>query len=304
MCGYYLFLKKIYFGLTYCVKPEVIYNPTKLNVRKNIFEITYFETYYFANIINNILNDTNSYLRKLEDFFGNENYKNFIKPFPKFSRFHSFICFVIETINNEDIESIEIESFQKIDRKLWVELAFENFGLDYETFNDWLLEKNVKRNEIDEDTINEYFQDLILYGGYYELIEKLSEEIFFIMFLNRQILQRFNRQISPRISWVEIINVDNDDKKYFSKDGVLKRVNIPKWVQKAVFYRDRGMCVSCHKNLTGIINISSVENYDHIIPLIDGGINDVTNIQLLCEYCNKSKSGKIISTSKKYEKWY
>ena len=45
-------------------------------------------------------------------------------------------------------------------------------------------------------------------------------------------------------------------------------------------------------------------NFDHIIPLALGGINDVTNIQLLCESCNKSKGANKISTSTKYERWY
>ena len=33
-------------------------------------------------------------------------------------------------------------------------------------------------------------------------------------------------------------------------------------------------------------------NYDHIIPLRDGGCNDPTNYQLMCEHCNKSENAK------------
>ena len=132
----------------------------------------------------------------------------------------------------------------------------------------------------------------------------MSEEIFFILFLNRQTLQRFNILISHQIEDREINELDEEDIPFFRKNGVLNRVSIPKWVMKAVMHRDRGMCVSCHKDLTGIISISEVENYDHIIPLANGGINDITNIQLLCENCNKSKSSKNISTSNLYERWY
>lgn len=132
----------------------------------------------------------------------------------------------------------------------------------------------------------------------------MSEEIFFILFLNRQTLQRFNELISHQIQNREFQELDEEDLPYFRKDGVLNRVAIPKWVMKAVTHRDRGMCVSCHKDLTGIISIGEKENFDHIIPLANGGINDITNIQLLCETCNKTKSSKNISTSISYEKWY
>ncbi|MFS7394050.1 HNH endonuclease [Carnobacterium maltaromaticum] len=45
-------------------------------------------------------------------------------------------------------------------------------------------------------------------------------------------------------------------------------------------------------------------NYDHIVPLNLFGLNDVTNIQLLCEECNMKKLDKNYSTSQFYEKWY
>ena len=35
-----------------------------------------------------------------------------------------------------------------------------------------------------------------------------------------------------------------------------------------------------------------------------GGINDVTNIQLLCEACNLSKGKKALPVSNLYEPWY
>lgn len=273
-------------------------------MRKNIFEITYFETYYFANIISNILNDPSSYLRTLEDFFGNDNYLSFINPFPKFSRLHSFIVFVLDVIHTEDLGNTDINNLKNQKIRLWVELAFENFNVDYETFNSWLLDKEIKRDNINEDIVDEYFEELILTGYYYDLLEKISEEIFFIIFLNRQLLQNFNILISHRILNVSFEEIDDDLSKFFSKSGVLKRVHIPRWVQKAVYFRDRGMCVSCHKDLTGTVNIANTHNFDHIIPLKNGGINDISNVQLLCEKCNKSKGSNLLPTSKKYESWY
>ncbi len=73
----------------------------------------------------------------------------------------------------------------------------------------------------------------------------------------------------------------------------LKRINtqqrsrsIPSDVKREVWRRDNGKCVRCgsNKNL----------EYDHIIPFSKGGSNTVRNIQLLCEFCNRSKNNKII----------
>jgi 5-methylcytosine-specific restriction endonuclease McrA len=98
--------------------------------------------------------------------------------------------------------------------------------------------------------------------------------------------------------------VDSDYKRFFARPGMLRRVHFPSWVQRAVFFRDRGMCVICNKDLSGIVAIGSEEHYDHIIPLALGGLNDVTNIQLLCRECNASKRDGEPATSNRYEAWY
>lgn len=57
----------------------------------------------------------------------------------------------------------------------------------------------------------------------------------------------------------------------FARPGVLRRVALPSWVQRVVFFRDRGMCVMCAGDLSGVLAIGSEENYDHIVPLAAGG---------------------------------
>lgn len=52
--------------------------------------------------------------------------------------------------------------------------------------------------------------------------------------------------------------------------------------KKIVFSRDGGVCQCCGSS-------QSLE-YDHIIPYSCGGSSDVSNIQLLCQKCNRSKS--------------
>lgn len=64
-------------------------------MRTALFEARYYETYYFANIIKNILSDPFPYIHKLDAFYGDDAYVSFIQPFPKFSVFHQFIAFII-----------------------------------------------------------------------------------------------------------------------------------------------------------------------------------------------------------------
>jgi hypothetical protein len=66
---------------------------------------------------------------------------------------------------------------------------------------------------------------------------------------------------------------------------VAKRERIPDSVRLFVWQRDEGECVKCGKK-------EKLE-FDHIIPVIEGGSNTERNIQLLCEGCNRSKGKKI-----------
>jgi hypothetical protein len=57
---------------------------------------------------------------------------------------------------------------------------------------------------------------------------------------------------------------------------------ISETTKKVVFTRDGGICQCCGSS-------QSLE-YDHITPYSCGGSSDVSNIQLLCQKCNRSKS--------------
>jgi len=52
--------------------------------------------------------------------------------------------------------------------------------------------------------------------------------------------------------------------------------------KKIVFSRDGGICNCCGSSLK--------LEYDHITPFSCGGNSDVSNMQLLCQQCNRSKS--------------
>jgi hypothetical protein len=82
------------------------------------------------------------------------------------------------------------------------------------------------------------------------------------------------------------------------------RCAIPAWVKKAAYFRERGKCALCNRDLSGLIAIDKKQHYDHIVPLVAFGINDPCNIQLLCAGCNLSKGASPARTSSLYEAWW
>ncbi|HAO77839.1 MAG TPA: Holliday junction branch migration DNA helicase RuvB [Verrucomicrobia subdivision 3 bacterium] len=70
-----------------------------------------------------------------------------------------------------------------------------------------------------------------------------------------------------------------------TQDARESREAIPSAVRREVWRRDEGRCKKCgsRKNL----------EYDHIIPVAEGGSNTARNIELLCEACNRAKSDLI-----------
>jgi hypothetical protein len=68
----------------------------------------------------------------------------------------------------------------------------------------------------------------------------------------------------------------------FSISGFSQSRYIPEATKKFVYTRDGGSCRCCGST----VNIE----YDHITPFSCGGSSEVSNIQLLCQKCNRSKS--------------
>lgn len=67
---------------------------------------------------------------------------------------------------------------------------------------------------------------------------------------------------------------------------------ISETTKKIVYSRDGGICNCCGSSL----NLE----YDHITPYSCGGSSEVSNIQLLCKPCNRSKSNSC--TCKKHNR--
>jgi 5-methylcytosine-specific restriction endonuclease McrA len=62
------------------------------------------------------------------------------------------------------------------------------------------------------------------------------------------------------------------------------RIPIPPEVRKYIYQRDNYQCRSCGKT-----HQETTLNIDHIIPIAQGGSNDISNLQTLCKTCNQKK---------------
>ena len=80
-------------------------------------------------------------------------------------------------------------------------------------------------------------------------------------FQNRDFLLRFNEQQAVAF-----------------EDNLRKRKYIPECENVLFYFRDKGCCVFCKRDLTGLHSRYSQDNentFDHIVPLNEGGLNDV-----------------------------
>lgn len=252
---------------------------------KPLIEMNYTSVYYFCDIIHNVLDDQLNYLHKINEFCGNGDIQYFLAPFQKETNLHRYIDYVILSVLQEPKD--EDESYE------YLSYLFEEYDVEYEKYD--------KEN----DDYWNYWNNLYIGNELEELLKKLHDEIFHILFLNRDTLTRFNWMLTQSLNIFDMDRIEDEETKLlFRKKNVLKRQHLPEWVKKAIYFRDRGRCVLCNCDLSNTVSLQSNDNFDHIIPLSKGGFNDVTNIQLLCVDCNRKKSNQYIKTKNTFERWF
>jgi hypothetical protein len=274
-------------------------------MRESLLSMEYFETYYYANIVHNVLDDTMDYLRNLNNWHEDREVDLFLQPFPKWSVLHDLSHFIIAELMYERLDDVTLDSIVN-NRKyeLWVDQALRHHGFRTDGFRHWMQVNARSLDEITEDDIYEYHHDLGETGELDALLTQLSNEVFFLLFGNRALLARLNNYVAAAVRDISKDELEPDLAGLMERDGVPARAHIPEWVRRAVFFRDRGMCAACNTDLSGLVTVHNDKHFDHIIPLAEGGINDVTNIQLLCGTCNLTKGKKVVGTSNRYEAWY
>ena len=274
-----------------------------MEIHMRSIEMTYENVYYYCNVIDNLLHHFTSSIdwvstgmQFTESFFEGE-----VKEFSKYSALHNFCDYVVMQLLFEDTEKQLEEAQEKYDEseiqdkeerlkaalgnfencELEVDRLFKMYGIEHETFFWYLM---THKMESFLDAYNEFTSyDIELDNA----MQNLTREIFYILFQNRMFLCRFNSYMASA----------NPVRR--------KRCYIPKWVKRAVKYRDRGKCVCCGKDLSGLLDCEDKRavHFDHIVSLQEGGMNDVCNIQLLCDDCNTQKSVHSY-TSQTYMDWY
>lgn len=165
-------------------------------------------------------------------------------------------------------------------------LEFYAFDVDY-----------IKYENFRGDDFNDYICDL--YEK--EVISDLMENVFTILYSDREIMRQFNIIISEKIRVLKL----NQWPKFLKRDGVMIRCTYwPKWLQNGLFRREQGHCACCQKDLTGLLSNGNNIAIDHIVPLNMGGVNDPTNLKILCSDCNLKKGGDKIDTSDLYSRYW
>lgn len=274
-------------------------------MRDPLLRMEFFETYYYANIVHNVLNDTTPYLRSLNSWHEDREVSLFLQPFPKWSVLHDFAQYIIEDLMYESLDDVTLDAIVNNPRAtLLVDQALACHDIKTPGFRTWLKQEKIDLADTTEDVIYDYHNELRLTGELDALLTQLTNEVFYLMFGNRALLSRLNNYISGVVGSLTLDDLTIEERHLLQKDGIPTRAYIPEWARRAVFFRDRGMCATCNTDLTGVISINATEHYDHIIPLAEGGINDVTNLQLLCGVCNLKKGRRMFPTSTHYQPWY
>ena len=174
----------------------------------------------------------------------------------------------------------------------------EEYGVSVVSFSSFNPNSTMFKNEFD-DPFYRWF--LLNESAFCEYWEKITDEVFHIVFSNRRFLLQFGNSLAK---YLEHTFSSLPREILTSKLRIRRFAHLPSWLRKAVFYRDHGRCVFCREDLSGLISTDPGLNFDHIIPLACWGSNDPSNFQLLCEACNKQKSASPKGVGCFYVPWW
>lgn len=263
----------------------------------------YYDTYFYCNVIMNVINDIN-YVSTInqffEGYFGAEEDADYYE-FPRVTILHEFFEWVIDTIIHERMRNIieitesaehctydEIFSSYNSNEVLIIEEIMCRYNKKPIEFRKWWVNEcnNYVGAQIDAyELLNKYIENNRM--AYDDSVEKLSDEIFYLLFQNREFLLWFNETVAS-----------------YNKQ-ICNRKRLPEWVKRTIEHRDKGRCVFCGRDVVGTYETQDdyLEHFDHIVPLVANGINCVTNIQLACCDCNEGKHSNSM-TNNIYVNWY
>lgn len=242
----------------------------------NFKEFVFQWTYGHADSIRALVFSGNNGLIDVDHFFsqeGNSFLKKALKP-DKETLLHDFIK---ETLH------IEIEYYL---RKVFEETIEDIYEI--------LDKYNAQYSRYDQykgDDYNHY----IITTLKSHVFDQLSNEVFTLLYQDREFLRAFNEAAARYVRKLKYKSRGNSN--YLQNDGVFIRCEYwPKWLKDGLFFRDKGRCTICQSDLTGLYATGKKLAIDHIVPLANGGVNDPTNLQILCQSCNSKKGARSSNT--------
>lgn len=285
-----------------------------------IFEAKYYETYSMCSIVDGVIRNISDHLRTLEGFHCDGQWADWLRPYQKYSVLHQFIEFSVTEVHAEEAEAMDLDerkrllkSFERIPEalsdirpcKLPIEEAFDYHGIEHQSFVEHLEDMGKTFEDAGDDDVYEFMSEVWLSEAYDKLMSATVGGVFHVLFQNRKLMLDFNEYVSGILSEANLDEADDLDRSLLASDRMLARVKPPKWAKDAVFHRDRGHCVMCNLNLNRMTSLEESEHYDHIVPLSRWGLNDISNLQLLCGPCNQKEKGDGAAiTSARYQAWY
>jgi hypothetical protein len=259
-------------------------------------------------------------LRDLESLA--DDIADFLPAWQKETAVHRFARYIADEMFLEDTQGRYIEVYDhdsgtiETRRYLPVDVAMRSYGIGSgemfaipERHGREVREGNVIRWEESSqvaDACYHYTLDLQLTDDYDRLLARIADEVFHTIFPNRVLLRRLHETLAIYVREQDPENLadEPDIAKLLTGEGHLKRVTPPRWATRAVYFRDHGHCAACGADLMGLIDPLPAAQFDHIVPLSLGGLNDVSNLQLLCQPCNGKKAASLIDPGTRLRRYY
>lgn len=216
----------------------------------------------------------------------------------KVSLLHRYIYSMIAVEQSREYRK-NADQYESSDA-LIIERLFDSYGIGCLPFSKFISpippEKSKSRTE---DPFYQWFLSQAV--AFESLWEKLTDEVFHLLFANRAFLLKFNLAVSRYLEAGDVVFPSD----FLAFNGRIRRQKrFPRWLQKAVFYRDHGRCVLCQIDLSGLLSTDRSDHFDHMVPLALWGTNDPCNIQLLCQACNLRKAAGEPITGHRYSSWW
>lgn len=135
--------------------------------------MTYLGTYWYANMVSNMLDSGLDYSRTLSEFFDDDGWQGFVRPFPKSSILHAFIGFAVDHVRSQETPDELDPMFLRwrsspalkglIGRVAFatpIEAELSRQHVPHKSFADWAASVGLKLESADSDDIGEYYSYL------------------------------------------------------------------------------------------------------------------------------------------------